>query len=196
AGFVCEAGDVSWRNGLLDPRRIGATFGRRGDLPMLADDCVESAQTLARERLSDGITDAEESVPCPVLVRVETLLHFRVRDKGEVDHGVRGEQVEVRNRLVCASDEAVDLIRLGGEERVVARECRLVGYAGATRRLLERRRDSFDAAKSPGDSSREERIDEGVGVRQHRPPFATRARESMLNLWDVPERKPRARAGE
>ena len=59
---------------------------------------------------------------------------------------MRGEEIEARHRVVCAGDEPIDLIRFGGEQRVVARERLFIGTPRSVRRLLEHEREPLDAA--------------------------------------------------
>ncbi len=90
--------------------------------------------------------------------------------------------------MIGAGDQPVDLIGFGAEHRIVT------GQIGFTRpsSVLETARESFDGAQTPRDAGREQRIDEAVGMRQHRPPGAGGACQTVLNarlVGDRPERR-------
>ena len=127
--------------GAIAPRIHSANAAplvRRSGLGAPARDLAEPPQTLARQRLEHRIADAEESAPRRRLVRREPLPHLGERHGREIEHRLRGEQIEVRHRLVGAGDDAVDLIRLGGERaRRSDRASRASGTRAPRRRRLE-----------------------------------------------------------
>jgi hypothetical protein len=104
------------------PRRVASACVGRARLASTAGDAAKPREPRARQRFGHGVADAEEPAPRRGLAREQPLTDLGERDDREVDHRVRGEQVEVGHRLVRARDEPVDLARLLAEQRVVARE--------------------------------------------------------------------------
>ena len=164
------------------PLRERPALARRPHLAATTRDLGEPPQALApaaaraRHRPRRGIrarrTESSARDPLP---------HLGERDGREVEHRLRGEQVEVRHRLVRARDQRVDLVRLGRQRALVAIERLARPACGARRRILEHQPQPLDGAQPPRDPRREQRIDERVRMRQHRPSRAGRARQPMLD---------------
>src|SRR5204862_5549556 len=129
-------------------------FAYAARLSRCARDSTQALEALAWHRIEHGIADTEKAVPRHVLPATETLAHFGERHRREIEHRLRGEQVEVRQGLVGAGHHEIDLICFGAERRVVARERRGVGPPITARRLLERESESLNGAQSPRDPRR------------------------------------------
>jgi len=109
---------------------------------------------------------------------------------------VRGKEVEVRHGLVGARDHAVDLVCFQRENRRVAAKLFAVRHRPTRCVLLEQESEAFDRTQRPRDACREERVDEPVRVREHRPPLTGRLREPMLDAGHEPDRHYRSRVAE
>src|SRR5262245_36796487 len=151
-------------------------------------------EALARQRLHDGITDAQEATPrIPLgIVREQSLTCLGERYRREIQHRVRGEELEMRHRLVSASHYSIDLVRFRGEKRFVSGQLFCVRQATT----LEAQRQTLDRTQTPRDSRGEQRIDECARVRQHRPPLAGRACKAMLDEIAIDNRHHRTRVSE
>jgi len=129
-------------------------------------------------------------------MRREPLSHLGIRHGCEVEHGVGGEQIEVRHCLIRTGNEKIDLFGLAFEQRTVSSELLRIGNSRAVYSVLETERQPLDAAKSPRDARREQGIDERKGMRHRGPPLARSAGEAMLNPRPIGQRHQRCRVVE
>ncbi len=86
------------------------------------------------------------------------------------------KEIEASHGVIGACHQPVDLIGLGAQEGVIAREVLLGGSA-----ILKQQAQALDRAQTPRNARREERIHERVGMRQHGPACAGGARQAVLN---------------
>jgi len=130
---VRESGNVPRRDGRARPFHVATSILLASRVAASARDLLESSETLARQRLEHRIPHAQKAVPRNVIIARDPLLDFRERHRGEVQHGVRGEEVEVRHGLVRARHHAVDLVGFQREdpcvtgERFAVRHCPMCG---------------------------------------------------------------------
>ena len=150
---VRKTGDVARRYRARDP--LARSRCARAGVPASPRPCVICR---SRSRLSRGSGPSTGS-PTPRNPRhatassgVDPLAHLGERHRREIQHRLRGEQIELRHRLVRARDQRVDLVRFGRQGRVVARRAsRASGTRVARRRCLER---SAQAAPPRADPTR------------------------------------------
>jgi len=173
---VRKSCNVARRDGLRDPLRKASALLRAADVATALRDVSEPPEALARQRLQHGITYAKESLPRRGFVRCESLTDLGERHGSEIEHSVRGEQIEVRHCLVRAGDDKIDLIRFRTERRVIAGEHVQIRHVPVARSGFEGECESLDRAKTPGDPRREKWIDERVRVWHQRPPLPGGAR--------------------
>jgi len=178
---VCESGNVPRRNSRARPFNIATSILLASLVAASARDLLEPSETLTRQRLEHRIPHAQKAVPRDIIVGRDTLLDFRERHRGEVQHGVRGEEVEVRHGLVRARHHTVDLIGFQREDCCVAPDHFAVRHCPMCGLLLEHESETLDRAQTPRDARREERVDEPVRVREQHPPLTGRHREPMLD---------------
>jgi len=178
---VSETRDVRRRDRPRHPIHELRARVRRAGHTVAPRDRAQPLETLGRKRLGHGIANAEKAAPRGTVVRHHPLLHLGERHEGKIDHRLRREEIEVGHRLVRAGDEAVDLIGLTRQLLVVAYQLVHAGHTPALRCAFEDERDSFHGSEAPGDSRREEGIDEGERVRHEHKSLSGGARQAMLH---------------
>jgi hypothetical protein len=112
---VCQPDDIAWLDSHARPLDITSPRSFVPRVSASPRDIPKPAQALARKGAEHRVAYAQESAPRDVILRGDALLHFGVRHGGEVDHCMRGEQIEVRHGFVRSSDHMIDLIGLGRE---------------------------------------------------------------------------------
>jgi hypothetical protein len=176
---IGEARNISTGDRLGDPvdelpasRDVGITNG--------SSDATQPAETLPRKWANDFVVDAQQTAPRHRVAGFDSLLHFREGHRGEVQHRLRREQIEMRHCLVRAGDEKIDLLRLGGEKPIISLQHVQGRAARASLRIFERERQPLYRKQTPRNSRRKERIDEGIRVRHQHPAFIGGASQPML----------------
>ena len=164
---VGEPGNVAWGQTASQP--VGK---RRRTLRRAQPLC-----DVVEKRVEEPVAGPEETLPghrrFPAFLRQEPLSQLRIAHRHEVEMAQRGEEVEVAERAVGQPHQESDAVRLGGEPAPVGRR--------VAETTLEERSEALDGEQAPGHSGREQRVVEGIRVRQEEPVLPGSAVESMLN---------------
>ena len=193
---VRKSGNVARRDDLRDPISEASALVGGSRVAATPGDLSQPAKALARQRVQHGIADAEEPTPRDRVVAREALADLRERDGREIEHRLRGEEIEVSHRFVGAGDDPIDLIGLRTEQRVVPCQCGCFRDPGPLFSKLKSQRETLDGAQAPRDSRREQGIDERVSMGHQRPPVFRRPRQAMLNTRPKRHRHQWPRVGE
>ena len=136
-------------------------------------------------RLPVAATDVRSSAPRNASQPLPATSRWRVSAKlttREVQHRVGREEREVGQGHVGARDQPVDLVGLGGQQRLVAAERGAAGAAARrVARVAERLGQALHGEQAPGDAGREERVHEGEAVGQQGPARARGAGQAVLD---------------
>jgi hypothetical protein len=114
-------------------------------------DVPKSPETFARQRLEYGVAHAQKPVPLDVVARRNALPDLGERHGREIEHGVRGEQLEVRHRLVRRGHHVIDLVGFTRQHRRVPIELGSVRHGAGGRMPFECTRQPLDGSQAPGD---------------------------------------------
>src|SRR6267143_470956 len=91
-------------------------------MPPALGELSKFAKTLARNRVTNGVADAEKSRPRGIWIGDQALAHLGERHRREIDHRLCGKEIEVRHGFVGASHQLIDLVRLALQHRRIALE--------------------------------------------------------------------------
>ena len=119
---VSETRNVAIRYRIAHPMGETLPFFNRSNFTSRFGDGAQASKRRNWERRQDGVAYTQKSLPGDVVARNQTLTRLGERHGGEIEHRLRGEQVEVRHRLVTAGNDEIDLIRFRGERGGVASE--------------------------------------------------------------------------